>query len=120
MSDVTRRKFVTTAAVAGAAITVVPRHVLGRGFQAPSDTVNLATVGVEDQRGRGAHHSEAPDQVEVVLGVDLDVSDAGDDAGDVLEHPAGGPARRAERRGELQQRGSLAELVGVRRGGATR
>ena len=51
MSDVTRRKFVTTAAVAGAAITIVPRHVLGRGFQAPSDTVNLATVGVGGMGG---------------------------------------------------------------------
>ena len=26
-------------------MTIVPRHVLGRGFQAPSDTVNVATVG---------------------------------------------------------------------------
>ena len=45
MGDITRRKFVTTVAGAGAAITIVPRHVLGRGFQAPSDTVNIAVVG---------------------------------------------------------------------------
>ncbi len=45
MSDVSRRRFVKTAAGAGAALTIVPRHVLGHGFQAPSDTVNLATVG---------------------------------------------------------------------------
>ena len=51
MSDVTRRKFVKTAAGAGAAITIVPRHVLGRGFQAPSDTVNLATVGIGGMGG---------------------------------------------------------------------
>ena len=42
----TRREFVKTAAIAGAGFTIVPRHVLGRGFQAPSDTLNLATVGV--------------------------------------------------------------------------
>jgi predicted dehydrogenase len=43
---ITRRRFVTTAAAAGAGLTIVPRHVLGHGFQAPSDTVNIATVGV--------------------------------------------------------------------------
>jgi len=51
MSDVSRRKFVQTAAGAGAALTIVPRHVLGRGFQAPSDTVNLATVGIGGMGG---------------------------------------------------------------------
>ena len=44
MSDISRRTFLTTT-VAGAGLTIVPRHVLGRGFQAPSDTVNVATVG---------------------------------------------------------------------------
>ena len=51
MSDVTRRKFVKTAAAAGAGLTIVPRHVLGRGFQAPSDTVNIATVGIGGMGG---------------------------------------------------------------------
>ena len=51
MSDVTRRKFVHTAAGAGAALTIVPRHVLGHGFQAPSDTVNIATVGIGGMGG---------------------------------------------------------------------
>ena len=45
MSDISRRTFLTTTAAAGAGLTIVPRHVLGRGFQAPSDTVNIATVG---------------------------------------------------------------------------
>ena len=40
-----RAMFLTTTAAAGAGFTIVPRHVLGRGFQAPSDTVNIATVG---------------------------------------------------------------------------
>src|SRR5215213_598689 len=43
MSDISRRGFLTTAA--GAGLTILPRHVLGRGFQAPSDTVNIAIVG---------------------------------------------------------------------------
>ena len=45
MGDVTRRKFVHDRGGAGAAVTIVPRHVLGHGFQAPSDTVNIAIVG---------------------------------------------------------------------------
>ena len=49
---VTRREFVTTAAAAGAGVVIVPRHVLGRGFQAPSDTLNIATVGVYGMGGR--------------------------------------------------------------------
>ena len=43
-SSDSRRKFMGTAAAA-AGITIVPRHVLGAGFQAPSDTVNVAVVG---------------------------------------------------------------------------
>src|SRR5829696_1379761 len=42
-----RRKFLQSAAVAAAGVTIVPRHVLGgAGFQAPSDTFNVAGVGV--------------------------------------------------------------------------
>src|SRR3982750_1561968 len=48
-AGVTRRKFFTTVATTGAALTIVPRHVLGRGFQAPSDTLNIATVGINGQ-----------------------------------------------------------------------
>ena len=43
-TEVSRRQFVGTVATA-AGITIVPRHVLGAGFQAPSDTVNVAVVG---------------------------------------------------------------------------
>ena len=45
-TPVTRRSFMGTAAATAAGITIVPRHVLGgTGFQAPSDTVNVAIVG---------------------------------------------------------------------------
>jgi predicted dehydrogenase len=46
MTDVSRRKFVTTVATSGAGLAVVPRRVLGRGVPAPSDTLNIAGVGV--------------------------------------------------------------------------
>jgi len=47
----TRRRFVRTVAGTGAALTIVPRHVLGKGFQAPSDTVNVAAVGIGGRGG---------------------------------------------------------------------
>src|SRR5712675_2704378 len=40
-----RRKFLSQAAAA-AAVTIVPRHVLGRGFVPPSDKLNIAGIGV--------------------------------------------------------------------------
>jgi predicted dehydrogenase len=43
-TKVSRREFVGTVATA-AGVTILPRHVLGAGFQAPSDTVNVAIVG---------------------------------------------------------------------------
>jgi hypothetical protein len=44
--EITRREFVKEAAAAGAAFTIVPRHVLGRGMTPPSDLLNIAGVGV--------------------------------------------------------------------------
>lgn len=46
-----RRKFIRNAALAGAGFFIVPRHVLGRGFVAPSDKLNIAGIGVG---GKGA------------------------------------------------------------------
>jgi predicted dehydrogenase len=44
--EVSRRSFIRNAAVTGAAVSIVPRHVLGRGFTPPSDQLNIACVGV--------------------------------------------------------------------------
>ena len=41
---ISRRSFVERAAAAGA-FTIVPRHVLGRGFTAPSDKLSIACIG---------------------------------------------------------------------------
>ena len=71
---VSRREFVTTVAGAGAAFMIVPRHVLGRGFQAPSDLVNVATVGFS---GMGASNTRAvmSQNVVALCDVDLDLLD---------------------------------------------
>jgi predicted dehydrogenase len=44
--EMSRRSFIGKAAVTSAAVSIVPRHVLGRGFTSPSDLFNVAAVGV--------------------------------------------------------------------------
>ena len=54
--DISRRSFLGGAAAVAASITIVPRHVLGGpGYQAPSDRLNVACVGIG---GKGYSDSE--------------------------------------------------------------
>ena len=57
MTKLSRRDFVTNVAATTAAVTIVPRHVLGRGFTAPSDRLNIAGIGV------GGHGPDQPAQL---------------------------------------------------------
>lgn len=41
----TRRKFIKVGAAAVGSFFIVPRHVLGKGFKAPSDKLNIAAIG---------------------------------------------------------------------------
>ena len=41
-----RRSFLKTASVATAAITIIPRHVLGQGQTPPSQKLNIAAIGL--------------------------------------------------------------------------
>src|SRR6478672_12507239 len=43
--NISRRNFVTNVSMAMGGIMIVPRHVLGRGFIAPSDKLNIAGIG---------------------------------------------------------------------------
>ena len=48
--EMTRRKFLGEAAISGAGLSVVPRHVLGgRGYIAPNDKLTLALIGCGTQ-----------------------------------------------------------------------
>ncbi|UBM58536.1 Gfo/Idh/MocA family oxidoreductase [Marinilongibacter aquaticus] len=40
-----RRDFLKTGTLAASSFFIVPRHVLGKGFRAPSDKLNLAAIG---------------------------------------------------------------------------
>ncbi len=44
--DNSRRSFIKNTALGAAGFMIVPRHVLGRGFVAPSDRLTIAGVGV--------------------------------------------------------------------------
>ena len=40
-----RRTFVKNSGIAAASFFIVPRYVLGKGYTAPSDKLNLAAIG---------------------------------------------------------------------------
>lgn len=50
-STVSRGQFIRQTALTAAGFMIVPRHVLGKGFIAPSDKLNIAGIGVG---GKGA------------------------------------------------------------------
>lgn len=68
-AGVSRRQFVGTAAGATAAFMIVPRHVLGRGFQSPSDRLNIAVVGLG---GMGGNNAQAVMSERIVALCDVD------------------------------------------------
>lgn len=51
MNSNSRRKFIQNTALSAAGFFIVPRHVLGRGFIAPSDKIVIAGIGAG---GKGA------------------------------------------------------------------
>lgn len=71
-----RRKFIKTGAMGMAAFTIVPRHVIGKGYVAPSDKLRIAGIGAG---GKGASDltsfAESPN-VEIVALVDVDDREA--------------------------------------------
>lgn len=75
-SHISRRNFIRNAGLAGAGFFIVPRHVLGRGFIAPSDKLNIAGIGVG---GKGssdlAEFAKSPN-VNIVALCDVDDREA--------------------------------------------
>src|SRR5215510_13568677 len=67
-----RRRFIRNTAIAGGGCFIVPRHVLGRGFIAPSDKLNIAGIGVGG-KGQGdlAEFAKSPN-VNIVALCDVD------------------------------------------------
>src|ERR1700704_2861594 len=44
-NKISRRNFIRDTSLIGAGFFIVPRHVLGKGFIAPSDKLNIAGIG---------------------------------------------------------------------------
>ena len=74
--SVSRRKFLTGVAGAGAGLTIVPRRVLGKGMTAPSDTFNVAAVGVGGQ-GRSNLVNLSTENIVALCDVDWEYADKG-------------------------------------------
>lgn len=73
MGDVTRRDFVSTTSKVALGGMIVPRHVLGgRGYQAPSDTLNVAIVGAGGMGGENAQELGS-ENIVAVCDVDLEL-----------------------------------------------
>jgi len=71
-NNISRRKFLGTTTMAAAAFTIVPRHVLGgQGYKAPSDTLNIACVGIA---GKGESDIESSSSENIVALCDVDLS----------------------------------------------
>jgi predicted dehydrogenase len=69
-STFSRREFLGTAALATAAFTIVPRHVLGgAGYVPPSDKLNIACVGVGG-KGRSDIASVGTENIVALCDVD--------------------------------------------------
>src|SRR5258707_12331318 len=80
--EISRRTFLTKVAAGGAACAIVPRHVLGRGFAPPSDTLNVAAVGVGGM-GRTNLINLASQNIVALCDVDWRYADKGFDRLDI-------------------------------------
>jgi predicted dehydrogenase len=71
MDKTPRRRFLRQSALAAASFFIVPRHVLGRGYTAPSDLFGLGFIGTGKQ-ARGLLNQFKKQPVRIVTGSDVD------------------------------------------------
>ena len=69
---VARRAFLKTAALSVAAFYIVPRHVLGKGFVAPSDMLNFGFIGTGKQSAGLRDQFLRSGEVQIVAAADVD------------------------------------------------
>src|SRR5688500_14474052 len=68
----TRRNFLKNTSIAAAGFMIVPRHVLGRGYVAPSDKLNVAGIGVGGMGFNDISTIAKSPNVNIVALVDVD------------------------------------------------
>lgn len=71
-SSSSRREFIRNASLAAAGFYIVPRHVLGRGFIAPSDKLLIAGVGAGGKGGDDDRHFAKTGKAEIAFLCDVD------------------------------------------------
>ena len=68
-SQLSRREFAKKTVAAATLFSVVPRHVIGRGFVPPSEKINIAGIGIGGQ-GRGDVSQFKDDNIVALCDVD--------------------------------------------------
>ena len=71
-SQLSRRQFIRTTGIVGGAFIILPRHVLGRGFVAPSDKLNIAGIGAGGKGGGDLLEFAKSPNVNIVSLCDVD------------------------------------------------
>lgn len=70
--QISRRQFISRSTLAVGAVSIIPRHVLGRGFVAPSDRINLGFIGLGKQTiGLARVFLENTKDAQIVAGSDV-------------------------------------------------
>ena len=79
-----RRAFLRDASLAATGFFIVPRHVLGRGFVAPSDRLAVAGIGAGGKGGDDLKNFYGSGKVDIVAMADVDDRQA---AGSIKAYP---------------------------------
>jgi predicted dehydrogenase len=72
MSSNARRKFIRNTSLAAAGFFIVPRHVLGKGYIAPSDKLNIAGIGAGGKGASDLKEFAKSPRVNIVAFCDVD------------------------------------------------
>ena len=71
-SNNSRRSFLKDAALASAGFYIIPRHVMGRGFIAPSDKLTIASIGAGGKGADDIKHFYASGKANIAYLCDVD------------------------------------------------
>lgn len=77
-SNSSRRKFIRNTATAFAGMYIIPRHVMGRGFLAPSDKLTVASIGAGGKGGDDINHFFKSGKANIAVLCDVDDRQAAD------------------------------------------
>jgi len=76
--DMSRRKFIRNTSLAAGSFFIIPRHVLGRGFIAPSDQLTIAGIGVGGKGNSDLREFSKSPKANIAILCDVDDRQAAD------------------------------------------